>query len=98
MSGRPGWTPIAAGAGRRGHRYEGERRRRAAARHKDANAYKRVLKGRAGPEGGQAEPSHRASDLGRAPSNIHVYIILGVVHSTAAAPLVPLRRTVLTLR
>jgi hypothetical protein len=45
MSGRPGWTPIAAGAGRRGHRYEGERRRRAAARHKDANAYKRVLKG-----------------------------------------------------
>ena len=52
---------------------------------------------RAGPGGGQVEPPHRASDFGRAPSNIYVYIILGVVSSTAA-PLVPLRRTVLTLR
>jgi hypothetical protein len=43
------------------------------------------------------EPPHRASDFGRAPSNIHVYIILGVVSSTVA-PLVPLRRIVLTLK
>jgi hypothetical protein len=43
------------------------------------------------------EPPHRASDFGRAPSNIHVYIILGVVSNTVAL-LVPLRRTVLTLR
>jgi hypothetical protein len=43
------------------------------------------------------EPPHRVSDFGRAPSNIHVYIILGILSSTVA-PLVPLRRTVLTLR
>jgi hypothetical protein len=52
---------------------------------------------RAGPGGGQVEPPHRASDFGRAPSNIHIYIILGAESSTAT-PLVPLRRTVLTLR
>jgi hypothetical protein len=51
---------------------------------------------RAGPGGGQVEPPHRASDFGRAPSNIYVYISLGVVSSTVAL-LVPLRRTVLTL-
>jgi hypothetical protein len=51
---------------------------------------------RAEPGGGQERP-HRASDFGMAPSNIHVYIVLGVV-SGAAAPLAPLRRTVLTLR
>ena len=51
---------------------------------------------RAGPGGGQVELPHRASDFGRAPSNIHLYIILGVVSSTVV-PLVSLRRTVLTL-
>jgi hypothetical protein len=43
------------------------------------------------------ERSHRASGFGRAPSNVHVYIILDVVSSMAVS-LASFHRTVLTLR
>jgi hypothetical protein len=43
------------------------------------------------------ERPHRASDFRRAPSNVHVYIILGVVCSMTVS-LASFRRIVLTLR
>jgi hypothetical protein len=52
---------------------------------------------RDGPGGGASGAVAPGLRFGKAPSNIHVYIILGVVYSTTT-PLVPLRRTVLTLR
>jgi hypothetical protein len=57
----------------------------------------RETSSRAGPGGGQVERPHRASDFGRAPSNVHVHIILGVVSSMAAS-LASFCRTILTLR